>query len=213
MFAEADLQPLSGLSHLLFCERRWALIHLERLWAENQFTAEGKVMHEKVDEGPSGLREGIRIARALPLRSLRLGLTGRADVVEFPAPPEPPFPVEYKRGKPKPDQSDEVQLCAQALCLEEMLDMTVPRGALFYGLPRRRTLVEFRPQLRSIVEQAAARIHELVRSGVTPPGHYEKKCRGCSLFDICLPQAIRAGRSAAEYLEKSRRAAASLGDS
>jgi CRISPR-associated exonuclease Cas4 len=94
-----------------------------------------------------------------------------------------------------------------------MLDMTVPRGALFYGLPRRRTLVEFTPQLRSIVEQAAARIHELVRSGVTPPGHYEKKCRGCSLFDICLPQAIRAGRSAAEYLEKSRRAAASLGDS
>jgi len=169
-------------------------------------------MHEKVDEGPSGLREGVRITRALPLRSLRLGLTGRADVVEFPPPPEPPFPVEYKRGKPKPDESDEAQLCAQALCLEEMLGVAVPRGALFYGLPRHRTLVEFTPQLRSIVEHAAARIHELARSGVTPPGQYEKKCRGCSFFDICLPRAIRADRSAAEWLEKSRRAAASSGD-
>lgn len=213
MFAEADLQPLSGLSHLLFCERRWALIHLERLWEENQFTAEGKIMHQKVDEGPSGLREGVRIARALPLRSLRLGLTGRADVVEFPPPPEPPFPVEYKRGKPKPDESDEVQLCAQALCLEEMLDVEVPRGALFYGLPRRRTIVEFTPHLRSVVEQAAARIHGLVRSGATPPGRFEKKCRGCSLADVCLPEAIRSGRSAAEWLEMSRRAAAAPGDS
>jgi len=213
MFDEADLLPLSGLSHFLFCERRWALIHVERLWEENQFTAEGRVMHEKVDEGGGSLREGVRIARGIPLRSLRLGLIGRADVVEFPPPPEPPFPVEYKRGKPKPDESDEVQLCAQALCLEEMLGVTLPRGALFYGLPRRRTAVEFTPQLRSIVEQAAARIHELVRSGTTPPGRYEKKCRGCSLFDLCMPGAVRKDRSVAKWLEESRRAAASLDDS
>lgn len=213
MFAEEDLQPLSGLSQLLFCERRWALIHLERLWADNLFTVEGTVMHENVDEGPSGLREGVRIARALPLRSLRLGLTGRADVVEFPPSPEPPFPVEYKRGKPKLDPSDEAQLCAQAMCLEEMLAVTVPRGALFYGQPRRRTVIEFTPRLRSVVEQAAARIHQLSRSGTTPSGKYEKKCRGCSLFDLCMPRAIRAGRSAAEWLDRTRRDVTSADDS
>jgi CRISPR-associated exonuclease Cas4 len=212
MFEEADLLPLSGLMHLLFCERRWALIHLERLWEENVFTAEGRVLHEKVDEGGAGVREGVRIARGLPLRSLRLGLIGRADVVEFPPPPEPPFPVEYKRGKPKPDESDEAQLCAQALCLEEMLGMAVPRGALFYGLPRRRTVVEFRSELRSVVEQAAARMHELARSGHTPPGEYEKKCRGCSLFDVCLPRAVRPDRSVADWLENCRRAAAASDD-
>jgi CRISPR-associated exonuclease Cas4 len=213
MFDEADLLPLSGLMHLLFCERRWALIHLERLWEENVFTAEGRVLHEKVDEGGAGVREGVRIARGLPLRSLRLGLIGRADVVEFPPPPEPPFPVEYKRGKPKPDESDEAQLCAQALCLEEMLSVAIPRGALFYGLPRRRTLVEFGPDLRALVERAAARMHDLVRSEETPPGQYEKKCRGCSLLDLCLPRAVRPDHSAAEWLEKSRRAAALLDDS
>ncbi len=209
MFEEADLLPLSGLAQLLFCERRWALIHLERLWEENVFTAEGRVMHEKVHEGGAGLREGVRIARGLRLRSLRLGLIGQADVVEFPPPPEPPFPVEYKRGKPKPDESDEAQLCAQALCLEEMLGEGVPRGALFYGMPRRRTTVEFTEELRSVVERAAARLHELARSGVTPPGQYEKKCHGCSLLEVCLPRAVRLERSAAEWLEKARLAAVS----
>jgi CRISPR-associated exonuclease Cas4 len=213
MFEEADLLPLSGLMHLLFCERRWALIHLERLWEENVFTAEGRVLHEKVDEGGAGLREGIRIARGLPLRSFRLGLIGRADVVEFPPPPEPPFPVEYKRGRPKPDESDEAQLCAQALCLEEMLGLAIPRGALFYGLQRRRTVVEFTTELRLVVERAAARMHELVRCAATPPGRYEKKCRGCSLLELCLPRAVRYERSAAEWLEKARRVAASCEES
>lgn len=212
MFEESDLLPLSGLAHLLFCERRWALIHLERIWEENQFTAEGRVLHEKVHEGGAELRESVRIERGLPLRSLRLGLVGQADVVEFPPPPEPPFPVEYKRGRPKPDESDAAQLCAQALCLEEMLGMAIPSGALFYGKPRRRVLVEFTPELRLVVEQAARRMHELSLSGVTPPGRYEKKCRGCSLHELCLPRAIRPDRSAVEWLEKCRRAVASLHD-
>lgn len=208
MFEEADLLPLSGLMHLIYCERRWALIHLEGAWEENLFTAEGRLLHDRVDVGCSEQRQGVRIVRGLPLRSLRLGLVGRADVVEFPPPPDPPFPVEYKRGKPKPDRSDEVQLCAQAMCLEEMAGVAVPRGAFFYAQPRRRTVVEFSPELRSLVEQAAARMHELAAAGRTPLRSYDKRCRGCSLFDLCQPRAVRPGRSAAEWLEASRRLAA-----
>ncbi|MGQ9634900.1 MAG: CRISPR-associated protein Cas4 [Bryobacteraceae bacterium] len=203
MFEEADLQPLSAISQLVFCERRFALIHIERIWEENQFTAEGKLLHERVDEGGADLREGVRIERGLPLRSLRLGLTGRADVVEFPPPPEPPFPVEFKRGKPGAGLSDQAQLCAQAMCLEEMLRVSVPRGALFYGLVRRRVVVEFTQELRSMTEQAANRMHELFRQSVTPAGVYESKCRGCSIIDWCLPRAVRPGRSAGQWLRKA----------
>jgi len=211
VFEEADLLPLSGLMHLVYCERRWALIHLEGIWEDNLFTAEGRLLHDKVDAAHAEQRQGVRIVRGLPLRSLRLGLIGRADVVEFPPPPDPPFPVEYKRGRPKPDCSDEVQLCAQAMCLEEMLGISVPRGAFFYGQPRRRTVVEFSAELRSLVEQAAARMHELAAAGRTPPANYNRKCRGCSLFDLCLPRAVRPDRSAAQWLEASRRLAASRG--
>jgi len=203
MIAEADLQPISAISQLVFCERRFSLIHIERIWEENQFTAEGKLLHERVDEGGAELREGVRIERGLPLRSFRLGLTGRADVVEFPTPPEPPFPVEFKRGKPSAGLSDQAQLCAQAMCLEEMLGVAVPRGALFYWLIRRRVAVEFTQELRRLAEEAASRIHELVRQNVTPPGMYENKCRGCSLIDWCLPKTVRPGRSASLWLRRA----------
>ena len=138
MYTEDDLLPISGLQHLLFCERQCALIHLEQVWAENRLTVEGKNMHDRVHEREAESRPGIRIVRALRLRSLRLGLTGMADVVEFHLDSGVrsqglPFPVEYKRGKPKADYSDSVQLCAQAICLEEMLSCTIPAGALFYG--------------------------------------------------------------------------------
>ncbi len=142
MYLEADLLPLSGLQHLGYCERQWALIHLEQQWAENRLTAEGRQMHEGAHEQREETRREVCVSRALPVRSLRLGVSGVVDVVEFRPKSEgrtQPFPIEYKRGRPKPNRCDEVQLCAQALCLEEMLGVEVPTGAIFYGQPRRRT--------------------------------------------------------------------------
>ncbi|VAW34145.1 CRISPR-associated RecB family exonuclease Cas4 [hydrothermal vent metagenome] len=153
MYDEDDLLPLSALQHILFCERQCALIHIEQLWVENMFTAQGRIMHERVDRSGGESRGDIRIEFALPLRSLRLGLIGKADAVEFHRQSEGnpawlPFPVEHKRGRPKKDNCDKVQLCAQALCLEETLSLTIPQGALFYGKNRRRQLVEFDEVLR-----------------------------------------------------------------
>lgn len=184
--APDDALPLSGLQHLAFCPRQWALIHLEQAWAENRLTAEGRLLHEKADLPGQSRRHDLRTVRGLPLSSRRLGLTGRADVVEFR--PEP-FPVEYKRGRRKPDDCDLVQLCAQALCLEEMLCQPVPRGAIFYGDPRRRLEVEFSPQLRARTGSLAAEMHRLYRTRETPPAQPGKYCQNCSLLNICLPNA------------------------
>ncbi len=199
MYDDDDLLPISALQHLVFCQRQWALIHLEGQWAENRLTVQGRHLHERADTAGHQTRGDVRTARALRLCSYRLGLTGQADVVEFHAGGQP-FPVEYKRGKPKPDDCDEVQLCAQALCLEEMLGVSVPAGALFYGQPRRRQEVRFDMPLRRRVEDLARRLHELTRSGVTPPAQYEKKCRNCSLVDVCLPKATAGRHSARDYL-------------
>ena len=209
MYAEDDLLPLSALQHLLFCERQCALIHVEQLWADNPLTVEGTHLHRRVDEAPGETRGGVRIARGVALRSFRLGLSGRADVVEFhraagPG-PEQPVPVEYKRGRPKKDRSDEVQLCAQALCLEEMLGVPVPAGALFYGQTRRRTEVVFGPELRARTETAARRLHELVAGGITPRAVREPKCAGCSMLELCLPDPPGPARSAARYLARTLR--------
>ena len=176
MFSEDDLLPLSALQHLLFCERQCALIHVEGLWAENRLTVEGRHLHERPDRGDTETRGRIRTARGVALRSLRLGLIGKADVVEFYHNPATGvlvgvLPVEYKRGRPKRDNSDRVQLCAQALCLEEMTRLSIPAGALFYGAPRRRTDVSFDQELRATTEQAARRLHEMIAGGVTPPGY------------------------------------------
>lgn len=225
-FTEDDLLPLSALQHLLFCERRAALVHVEGIWAENPFTVDGRHLNERA-EGPDYETHGdIRVARGLSLRSLRLGLSGKADVVEFhpvaealsgPNPPERgsghmgvalpgvsghwrPFPVEYKRGRLRHEEGYEVQLCAQALCLEEMLNVEVPAGALFYGKTHRRLEVEFDSNLRNETESAAGRLHQLVRSGETPPARYDKKCESCSLIDLCLPTALTARRSVRRYL-------------
>jgi CRISPR-associated exonuclease Cas4 len=184
--ADDDALPISGLQHLAFCPRQWALIHLEQVWVENVRTAEGRLLHERADLPGESRRANVRTVRGMWLRSERLHLTGRADIVEFK--PEP-FPVEYKRGKSKPTDCDTVQLCAQALCLEEMLQATIGRGAIFYGNPRRRLEVEFTPQLRSRTEELTATMHRLYRSSITPaatPGPY---CRNCSLVDVCLPEA------------------------
>ncbi len=230
MFSEDDLLPISALQHLLFCERQCALIHVERLWVENRFTIEGKQLHEKAHEAPSESRPGVRIVRGLPLRSLRLGLVGIADVVEFHRsqhgseldlttssngdivsplsqeytanPPGRPFPVEYKRGKPKSDDSDKVQLCAQALCLEEMFGVSIEQGALFYGRPRRRQEVAIATQLRRTTEEAARRLRELVTSRVTPTAKKQAKCRRCSMLGLCMPGVTGSNRSADNYLKR-----------
>ncbi|MDQ3555291.1 MAG: CRISPR-associated protein Cas4 [Gemmatimonadota bacterium] len=208
MFSEDDLLPLSALQHLLFCERQCALIHVEGLWAENRLTLEGSHLHKKVDTAPGESRGDLRIARGVPLRSLRLGLIGKADAVEFHrtgADDWRPFPVEYKRGKPKRDRSDETQLCAQALCLEEMLGTPIPAGALFYGTTRRRFDIAFDAALRAATETAALRLHEMIRGGITPRAVREPKCERCSLLQLCLPEALGPGRSAARYLERAIR--------
>ncbi len=192
-----DALPISGLQHLAFCPRQWALIHLEQVWVENVRTAEGRLLHERADLPGESRRASVRTVRGMWLRSERLHLTGRADIVEFrPA----PFPVEYKRGKSKPNDCDTVQLCAQALCLEEMLQTAIARGAIFYGNPRRRLEVDFTPELRVRTEELAATMHRLYRSGVTPaatPGPY---CRNCSLVDVCLPEATSHNDGAARWV-------------
>jgi CRISPR-associated exonuclease Cas4 len=202
MHSESDLLPLSALQHLAFCERQWGLIHLEQQWNENRLTAEGRLMHENADTETTEIRDGVRTCRGLRIRSLRLGIAGRADVVEFG--PDGPRPVEYKRGKPKADDIDEVQLCAQALCLEEMLGVSIAEGSLFYGEPRRRTAVVFDAALRDRVERLIERLHELMRAGVTPGPVYAKKCKSCSLLQVCEPKST-GGKSAKDYLRRALR--------
>jgi CRISPR-associated exonuclease Cas4 len=205
LFSESSLLPLSGLQHLLFCERQWALIHIEQQWEENRFTAAGRVLHETVDQGPDESRRGVRIVRSLPLRSLRLGLTGKADVVESPLKGHgPPLPIEYKRGKPKANLCDEIQLCAQALCLEEMLGMAILTGALYYGRPRRRTTITFTPELRTETDRLARRMHFLYAAGLTPSARFEKKkCNNCSLLEVCLPKQLRRPNRSSSYLREA----------
>lgn len=210
MYDENDLLPLSALQHLLFCERQCALIHVERLWAENRFTAEGRIMHERVHTADSELRGKIRTEFSVSLRSSALGLVGQADVVEFHrieanhgrAYGWRPFPVEYKRGRAKKENWDRVQLCAQAICLEEMLGVEIPGGALFYGKTRRRREVGFDGALRSETVEAARRLHTLVVSGRTPAPVYTARCERCSFIEVCLPRATGRQKSALDYIQK-----------
>ncbi len=204
MYCEDDLLPLSALQHLLFCERQCALIHVEGQWVENLYTAEGRILHERVHQPDCTARGKIKVEYGLALRSLRLGLAGQADVVEFHKDGKDwrPFPVEYKRGRPKKDDCDRVQLCAQAICLEEMLGMRVPVGALFYGKTRRRQEVAFDEVLRRKTAKAAMRLHEMVAQGITPPPDPAPRCRRCSLQRICMPSKISSPGSARRYLER-----------
>ena len=202
-YTEDDLIPLSALQHIVFCERQCALIHIEQMWDENRLTAEGKILHERVHEAGEESRGKVRIERGVPLRSLKLGLIGKADVVEFHllgGDKWQPYPVEHKRGKPKPDECDKVQLCAQALCLEEMLGVEVPSGAIFYGRTRHRLDVEFDQALRDETARTATQAQGLIRSGKTPKPVYTKKCKSCSLMNHCLPQVIEKKRSAKQFI-------------
>lgn len=177
--------PVSALQHYLFCPRQCALIHVERIWTEDAATAQGRLLHERVDAGGPDRRAGVRIERGLTLRSIALGLSGKADVVEFHG--KTPYPVEYKRGRPKSHRADEVQLCAQALCLEEMFAVPVPEGALFYGQTRKRLTVVFDEPLRALTRDTAAACAAMIAKGRTPAPVKTPACRRCSLFDDCQP--------------------------
>lgn len=196
---------LSALQHYLFCPRQCALIHVEQLWAENLFTAEGRLLHETADQPGHEKRRSVRVATAMPLASKRLGLSGTADLVELRKADNgwQPFPVEYKRGRPKAHRADEVQLCAQAICLEEMFNTAIGEGALFYGKTRRRTSVVFDEKLRHLTEQTAAKCHELLKAGQTPAPHYDKRrCNACSLLDLCRPEQLQRRLSARQWLQE-----------
>ncbi len=207
MYAEDDLVMISALQHYLFCPRQCALIHIEQQWVENLYTAEGRILHEKADAGRTESRGDVRIASALPLRSLRLGLVGMADVVEFHKHGEKkeriewrPFPVEYKRGRPKKDNCDKIQLCAQAICLEEMLSVDIQAGAIFYGKTRRRQDVLFDNALREETARVAERLHELIESRRTPKPVFDKRCPNCSFISYCMPERMDGSRSANKYI-------------
>jgi CRISPR-associated exonuclease Cas4 len=200
--------PISALQHAIYCLRQAALIHIERLWEENRFTAEGRVLHDVAHEAGSRKSRGVRRVNALPLACKRLNIVGVADVVEFHASPdgETAFPIEYKRGKPKLHRADEVQLCAQALCLEEMTGQPVPEGALFYGETKRRVGVPFDTELRKLTEDTALAFGALVAEGRTPPPVWRaSRCRACSLIELCRPKAV--SKSALGFRQRALEAA------
>lgn len=214
MYAEGDLLSISALQHLMFCERRCALVHIESVWEENIFTAEGHSVHDKVHDAAGESRTELRIVRSLRLVSFRLGLSGVADVVEFHKGETgiklngaegywQAFPVEYKRGILKHDTSFEVQLCAQAICLEEMLNCSIEAGAIFYGKSRRRRDVRFTPTLRTMTEEAAQKLHQLFESRKTPRAKYQKKCDSCSLYETCMPKVTGIAKDVNHYLAKA----------
>lgn len=210
MYSDDDLLMLSGIQHIAFCERQWALIHIEQQWAENMRTVEGTHVHERVDDPFAGeVRGNVITLRSVSMVSYRLGLYGVADVVEFIRSETGegigldnytgkwnPVPVEYKRGKPKPDERDEVQLCAQAVCLEEMYQnkedstLIIDKGYLFYGETRHRHEVIFNQKLRNKVETYSRQMHELFEAGNTPLANYKTHCKACSLVEICNPRLL-----------------------
>ena len=190
-YTEDQLLPLSALQHLLFCHRQCALIHIERLWADNRFTAEGNVMHEKAHSGDRETRPGVQIKRSLPVTSRSLGISGQCDVVEFHE-NGVVLPIEYKRGKPKAHRADDVQLCAQAICLEENLEVIITSGFLFYGQRKRRSEIVFDRVLRELTATTARKLHVLMASQRTPTARYEsEKCDACSLVELCQPRSLK----------------------
>jgi CRISPR-associated exonuclease Cas4 len=216
MFTEDELLPISALQHLAFCPRQWALIHLEGQWSDNRLTAEGTLSHERAHSGEDETRGDLRISRGLRLRSLRLGLVGQTDVVEFHQTNDAnlgikldgqsgfwqPTIIEYKHGKPKIGHEDEIQLCAQAMCLEEMLGVALTSASFFYGQPRRRTDISLNEELRRETESYISELHELTQTGKTPMPEYNPKCRSCSLIHICLPRVTRGRKNVKNYIKQ-----------
>lgn len=202
---EDDLISLSALQHYLYCPRQCALIHVERMWAENRQTAEGRILHDRADQPGVEQRHGVRTVTAMPLSAPELGIAGVADVIEFrdDGAGEIPYPVEYKRGRPKAHRADQVQLCAQALCLEAMFSQPVPEGALFYGATRRRQVVPFDKELRRLTQNTIRETREMLVAGRTPSATYERRrCDACSLLDLCQPRLLARAGKVQIWLEK-----------
>ena len=204
MYPESDYLLLSGLQHLRFCQRQCALIHIEQQWSENFFTAAGRVQHEKVHGGVPESRKNVKTERNLKIASARLGVTGCTDAVEFYSDGKI-IPIEYKHGKPKENTSDEVQLCAQVICLEEMLGCTITEGALFYFKTRRRIPVPITDELRRETIELAERFHRFVADGQTPAALYSRQCESCSFIDECFPESAGKCKSVRAYIERRLR--------
>ncbi len=212
-YNEDDYLLLSGIQHFAFCRRQWALIHIEQQWDENLRTVEGHIMHERAhDEKIVEKRNGVIIARSIAVSSHKLGLSGFCDVVEFQENPEGiklykhrgvylPVPIEYKRGKPKENGEDELQLCAQAMCLEEMLACQIMKGYLFYGETKRRTEVFFSDELRESVRNMTEEMHQMYHRNYTPKVKTGPQCKSCSLKELCLPKLCK-NKKVAEYIDK-----------
>ncbi len=213
-YTSEELLPLSGIQHFLFCRRQWALIHVEQQWKENVLTVEGKLLHSRVDNPFfTETRKGLITARSVPVASYRLGFSGVCDMVEFSESPDGvklpgrdglylPAPVEYKRGQEKRDPCDEAQLCAQAICLEEMLSVSLPKGWLYYGETRHRVAVDLTAELRALVSSMADEMHAYFQRGYTPRVKTSKACRSCSLADICLPVLQQNVIAASRYIRQ-----------
>ncbi len=213
MYAEDDYLMLSGIQHFAFCRRQWAMIHIEQQWAENYRTTAGELMHKKAhDEGAFEKRGNILTVRGLRISSHELGVSGQCDVVEFHQAEcgvtlygydgnWNPVPVEYKHGKPKENNSDELQLCAQAICLEEMFQTVIPEGYLFYGENRRRSHVGFTEGLREEVKNMTKEMHDLFQRGHTPNVKPTKQCKACSLENLCVPK-LQKTMKVREYIQQ-----------
>lgn len=207
-----DLLAISGLQHYAYCPRQWALIHIEEQWAESFFTADGQAFHKKSHDSSARERRGdLLIVRGLPVVSQKLGVTGVCDVVEFHRSPDGisifgeeglwlPYPVEYKRGSPKEHNADALQLCCQAMCLEEQLLCRIKEGSLFYGEPRRRQRISLDEDLRAEVRQALLEMQQLYQRGHTPRAKASKRCSACSLKELCLPKLPKQS-SVKDYLQ------------
>jgi len=216
MFDEDELLPVSALQHFVFCPRRCALVHIEQVWMENQFTVEGDILHERVDELGRESRVTLIVGHGLGIRSLRLGVTGKVDVVEFRLSTDgqrgctltgkeghwTPYPIEYKRGSQKRGFGDDVQICAQALCLEEMLECFVPAGAIYYASTRKRREIVLDAALRAETTTAVCGVRALFSAGVTPRPEYGKKCDTCSLFDLCQPKLPFSSKDPNRYVSR-----------
>ena len=213
-YKEEEFLMLSGIQHFIFCRRQWALIHIEQQWADNVRTIDGELFHKNAhNDGLTEKRGNLIITRGLRIKSASLGIAGVCDVVEFHKSEDgirlfsyddlwQPYPVEYKKGQPKADHADEAQLCAQAMCLEEMLACSISNGSLFYGETRRRTEVIFTESLRNEVKSMLREMHELWSRGYTPKVKPRKGCSACTLKEMCLPKLNRVG-SVSDYIEKN----------
>lgn len=212
-YNEDDYLMISGIQHFIFCRRQWALIHIEQQWEENYFTMDGQILHERVDDSNiKESRKNIIKLNSMPVKSKRLGITGKCDLVELRQNPKgiyiPQYnecwdvvPVEYKRGKPKANESDMLQLLAQAICLEEMLLTSIDKGYIFYFEIRRRLKIIFTKELRETLESIVAEMHSYMRKGLTPKVKTGKKCRTCSLRDICLPE-LNKEKNVKSYIQR-----------